>query len=156
MLLQIPLPLLILWSMHVQIKLIVTELHLTYMHSFVASTSDFWAQPILKHSFGGCIANMMANGYYFFSRMFLDVSDTTMRMMNATIGSHGVLLHRDPLIHNFQAFLSFTHWDSVKLGQLIGDWLADIHKMFGIKPEYIGYHIIHGAANVGKSVAVLE
>ena len=33
---------------HVQIKLIVTKLYLNYMCSFVASTSDFWAQPILK------------------------------------------------------------------------------------------------------------
>jgi hypothetical protein len=95
--------------MHAQIKLIVTELYLTYMHSFVASTSDFWAQPILKCSFGGCIANMIANGYYFCMGMFLAVSDTTMGMMNGTLGSHGVLLHRDPLIRCLQALLSFTH-----------------------------------------------
>jgi hypothetical protein len=48
---------------NVQIKLIVTKLYLNYMRSFVASTSDFWAQPILMHSFGGCIANVMGNGY---------------------------------------------------------------------------------------------
>jgi hypothetical protein len=95
--------------MQVQIKLIVTELYLTYMRGFVASTSDFWAHPILKCSFGGCIANMMANGCYFRSKMFLAVSDTTMGMTNGTLGSHGVRLHRDPLIHRLQALLSFTH-----------------------------------------------
>ncbi len=56
---------------NVQIELIVTKLYLNYMHSFFASTSDFWAQPILMHSFGGCIANIMANGYCFHNRMFL-------------------------------------------------------------------------------------
>jgi hypothetical protein len=88
--------------------------------------------------------------------MFLAVSDTTMGMMNGTLDSHGVLLHRDPLIHCLQALLSFTHWDSMKLGQLIGDWLTNVHKMFGIKPEYIGSHTVEVAANAGKSVAVLE
>ncbi len=106
---------------HVQIKLIVTELYLNYMRSFFASTSDFWAQPILKRSFGGCIASMMANGYYFHNRVFLAVSDTTMRIMNVTNDSHKVFLHKDPIIHCFQALLSFIHWDSVKSGQLIGD-----------------------------------
>jgi hypothetical protein len=76
--------------------------------------------------------------------MFLAVSDTTMKIMNATTDSHKVFLHKDPLIHCFQALLSFAHWDSVKSGQLIGDWLADVHKMFGIKPEYIGSHTIDG------------
>jgi hypothetical protein len=126
------------------------------MRSFVVSTSDFWAQLILKCSFGGCIANMMANQYYFCNGMFLAVSDTTMGMMNGTPGSHGVLLHRDPLIHCLQALLSFTHWDSVKLGQLIGDWLTNVCKMFGIKPDFISSHTVDRAANAGKSVEVLE
>ncbi len=79
-----------------------------------------------------------------------------MGMMNGTPGSHGVLLHRDPLICCLQALLSFAHWDSVKSGQLIGDWLTNVHKMFGIKTEYIGSHTVDGAANTGKFVAVLE
>ncbi len=44
----------------------------------------------------------------------------------------------------------------MKLGQLIGDWLTNAHKMFGIKPEYICSHTVNGAANAGKCVAVLE
>ena len=40
----------------------------------------------------------------------------------------------------------------MKSGQLIGDWLADVHKIFGIKPEYMSSHTIDGAAKAGKSV----
>ncbi len=44
----------------------------------------------------------------------------------------------------------------MKLRQLIGDWLTNVHKMFVIKPEYIGSHTVDGAANAGKFVVVLE
>lgn len=48
-----------------EISLMLKELYLLYTESFVASTSDFWWHPVMKQSFGACIANFMANRYSF-------------------------------------------------------------------------------------------
>ena len=61
-----------------EISLILKELYLLYNEAFVASTSDFWWDRIHKASFGGCIANFMANCYVFRNGMSIYTSNATL------------------------------------------------------------------------------
>ena len=60
-----------------ELYLFMTELYLLYHQSFVASTSDFWVDPVRKQSFGAAIANFMANRYKFKNGLSLFVPMTT-------------------------------------------------------------------------------
>ncbi len=129
----------------------MTEAFISFGNSFVASTSDFWHHPYWKMAFGASVANVMTNGYKFNDGLFVAVSNTTLKSVDTKI-----LRSKKPYLHRCQALLDFCSWLQPKTGELIGSWLEECHKAVGCKPDYIGSHIVDGAANAGKSVEWLE
>lgn len=138
-----------------QMHNIVLEGFLKYRNSFIASTSDFWHDPMRKMSFGAAIANIMTNHYRFCNGLTLAVSQTTFEAMmrDKCIQLISIMT---PIILRLQMLLDFLCFVYEKTGYNIGIWLEENHRAIGIKPDYIGSHTVDGAGNAGASVATLE
>jgi hypothetical protein len=144
----------ILYILNKEISLMMKELYLLYSEGFVASTSDFWWHPVMKQSFGACIANFMANKYSFKNGLNLFMSDTTFNSL--TEDALRQMKNKVPKLDRCQALCDFVLYDLQHTGLSIGHWLEDAHRSIGCNPSYIGSHVVDGAGNAGKSVEVLK
>lgn len=144
----------ILYILNKEISLMMKELYLLYSEGFVASTSDFWWHPVMKQSFGACIANFMANKYRFKNGLDLFMSDTTFQGLSEEVLRE--LKVKTPKLDRCQALCDFVLYDLDHTGNSIGHWLEDAHRNIGCYPSYIGSHVVDGAGNAGKSVEVLK
>ena len=122
-----------------------------YQSSFVASTSDFWWDPVQKASFAGCIANFMASSYPLHDGQHVFVSNTTMKNADSS-----QCCSQCPKIGRCQALLSFTLFDVEHTGANIGQWIEDVHSKVKCVPDFIGSHTVDGAANAGLAVEDLN
>ena len=134
----------------------VTELFMLYSNSFVASTSDFWWDPVRRVSFAASIANLMVNHYQFKNGLCIAMSNTTMKTLKFTKKTTEIIRSSTPTVKICQALLGFPQFDQPKTGQNIGVYLDNIHVGAGCKASYIGSHIVDGASNAGSSVEELE
>ena len=100
------------------------ELFLEYRNSFVASTSDFWWDPVCKTSFAACIGNFMAKRYSLKNGTSLFISDTTLKSESV----RNLLRSMIPTLDHCQALIDFTLFDMTHSGDNIGEWLEDSHK----------------------------
>ena len=66
-----------------------------------------------------------------------------------------LLLCDIPTVDRSQALPNLKSWYITKTGDNIDQWLEEIHKVVGCKPEYIGSHIVDGASNDVSSVDTL-
>ena len=113
----------------------MSELFLEYQSSFVASTSDFWWDPVRKVSFAACIGNFMAKSYPLYDGTRIFVLDTTMKlkMKNNCVDEFRSI---SPKLERCQALIDFTLFDLEHNGHNIGRWLEDAHKLVGCLPGY--------------------
>ena len=104
------------------------------------------------------MGNFMCKHYKLRNGLTLAISDTTMASMARSTRSKpaDVLRNTHFQIKRCQALLDFSRFDQPKTGENIGMWLSEVHTRIGIKPDFIGSHMVDGAANAGSSVDVLE
>lgn len=135
-----------------EISLILSELYLKYTSSFVSSNSDFWWDPVRKTSFGAIVANFMAKQYHLNNGLCLFVSETTLKRTD----DKAVFRNLDGKTSRCGALLDFLNFSASHTGENIGNWLHISHERHGCKPDYIGSHVVDGAANAGKAVGLME
>ena len=61
-----------------------------------------------------------------------------------------------PTLARCQALLDFVHFEKYHTGENVGNWLHEIHKGFGCKPDFIGSQVVDGVYNAGKYAEVIE
>jgi len=98
----------------------------------------------------------MANHYHFKNGLRLAMSGVTLTEMTKDGLTNDLLKSTVPTRDRCQALLDFTNWTVPKTGELIGEWLGEMHDSVGIKPDYIGSHIVDGASNATSSANKLE
>ena len=80
----------------------VTELFMLYNNSFVASTSDFWWDPVRRVSFAASVANFMVNHYQFKNELCLAMSNMTMNKLKSTEKTTEILRSSTQLYAHYQ------------------------------------------------------
>ena len=122
------------------IYLFMTENFLKYKTSFVASMSNFWWDSCRKKQFGAFIGKFMSNRYTFKNGLSLFVLNTTMKTVYKD-----ALRSPNPTVSRRQDLLDFVHFEKLHTGENVGNWLHEIHKLVGCKPDFIGSHVVGGA-----------
>ena len=145
----------IIYVQNKEINQFMSELFLEYQSLFVASTSNFWWDPVRKVSFAAYIGNFMANSYPLHDGTRIFVSDTTMKlkMKNKCVDKFCSI---SPKLERCQALIDFTLFDLELSGHNIGCWLEDAHILVGCLSGYIGSHTVDGASNAGTAVEELQ
>ena len=108
-------------------------------------------------NFAVVVANFMAEHYEFKNCLYLAMITVTYDDMVWSGDAGRLLASHKPIRKRCSALMDFKHFILAKTGLNIGYWLDDTHRFqLAAKPDYLGTHIVDGAANAGKSVRCLE